>query len=210
MKPPLPPAWRPVFHVRRGVPYHVENSVTGLNRAAAAGFPSIDLDWQLTMPDPSCPACPPASCVGHAVNTHWLRPLLKDGFTDPKHQLRLRSRVDRMTLAEASRLVTRQGHRIHTAPRMFREAVERDLRVLAELKHGRYAEPAVMASFAQAVERAGAHVRILKLSSTDRPLATLKAAKAAGFATVCSARSEIPRDWYPFIDYRRGPIRFWR
>jgi hypothetical protein len=203
-------AWTPVFHVAKGIPYHVENSIRGLNRAAAGGYDSIDLDWQLTEPDPRCPHCEPGTCVGHPVNTHWLRPLVQDRFRDPRHLIGRYRRVDRMTIAEALRLNTPDGYQIHTDRRMFREAAERGLRVIAEVKHPGYANPEVMRRFSAAAEETGCRMRVMKLSDGAKPLATMKAAKAVGRQTIMIARGPIPADWRPWIDFQRGPERYWR
>lgn len=208
----LGPSWTPLFHVAKGVPYHVENSIHGLNRAATGGYDSIDLDWQLTKPDPSCRHCHALglACVGHRVNTHWPRPLLQDGFRDPAGQLGRLARVDRHTLDEVLRLVAGKGYRIHEDFVMFREAAERDLKVAAEVKHPRYAELEVMRRFSEAAHLADCPMRVMKLSDGRRPLATLKAARAVGRQTILIARGPIPDSWRPFVDFQRGPARFWR
>lgn len=209
----LGPRWLPMFHVRDGVPYHVENSISGgLNRAAAGGYDSIDLDWQLTMPDPFCPYCEGRgwACIGHPVNTHWLRPRLKDGFRDPEGQIGRFRRVDRMTLAEALRLTAGPGYRMHMAPVMFREAAQRDLKVAAEVKHPGYSDHEVMRRFVTDARDNGCRMRVMKLSDGAKPLATLRAAKAADAQTIVIARGPIPDAWRPYIDFQRGPARYWR
>jgi hypothetical protein len=209
----LGPRWLPMFHIPKGTPYHVENSITGgLNRAAAGGYDSIDLDWQLTMPDPSCDYCAALRrpCIGHPVNTHWLRPLLRDGFRDPEHELGRFHRVDRMTLPQALRLVAGPGYRIHLPQVMFREAAERDLKVAAEVKHPRYSDHEVMRRFVDVARDNGCAMRIMKLSDGAKPLATLRAAKAVDAQTIVIARGPIPDSWRPYVDFQRGPARYWR
>lgn len=209
----LGPAWLPLFHVPRGTPYHVGNSIAGgLNAAAAGGYDAVDLDWQLSKPDPKCPQCRPLGrvCLGHPLNTHWRRALLRDGFRDPEHEIGRFARVDRLTLAENLRLVTRDGYRMHTAGRMFREAAARDLRVAAEVKHPGYADHEVMRRFSDSAARAGCRMRVMKLSDGPKPLATLRAAKAVGRQTILIARGPIPDAWRPFVDFQRGPARYWR
>lgn len=202
-------AWLPIYH---GTIYHEENSIAGgLNRAAAGDFPSIDLDWQITKRDPECPHCQQLRrmCLGHPINTHWPLPLLRDGFRDPKRQIGLFRRIDDMTLDQALRLDA-GGYSMHTDTRMFREAAERDLKVAAEVKHPRYAEVPVMERLWSAKEATGARVRVMKLSDGPRPLGTLKAAKFVGAETIMIARGPIPDAWRPYIDYERGPARYWR
>jgi hypothetical protein len=203
-------AWLPIFHVEKGIPYHVENSIHGLNLAATGGYDAWDGDWQVTMPDDTCPYCKRGRCVGHPINTHWRRPLLLDGFTDPDGQIGLRHSVDRMTLDQAARLITRDGYKMHDAVRMFHAAMTRQLKVAAEVKHPRYAEVPVMERLWAAKEATGARVRVMKLSDGPKPLGTLKAAKAVGAETIMIARGPIPDEWRPWIDYQRGPARFWR
>lgn len=204
-------AWTPLFHVPHGTPYHVENSIDGLNRAATGGYDSIDLDWQLTRPDTACRHCRQAGvvCIGHPVNTHWPRPLLRDGFRDPRRQLGRLHRIDRMTLDQALRLITRDGHTMHTDARMFNEAADRALKVAAEVKHPGYADHEVMRRFVVAAQRASCRMRIMKLSDGAKPLATLRSAKAAGAQTIVIARGPIPASWRPLVDFQRGPARFW-
>lgn len=206
-------AWLPLFHVPHGVPYHVENSIAGgLNRAAAGGYPAIDLDWQLTKPDPACRHCRQAGrvCLGHPVNTHWPRPLLRDQFRDPEGELGRFARIDRHTLDEALRLVAPGGYRMHTDERMFREAADRDLRVAAEVKHPRFADGEVMRRFVAEAHAAWCKMRVMKLSDGLKPLETMRAAKAAGAETIMIARGPIPTSWRPYVDYQRGPARYWR
>lgn len=202
-------AWLPIYH---GTIYHEENSIAGgLNRAAAGDFPSIDLDWQMTKRDPECPHCRQLRrmCLGHPINTHWPLPLLRDGFRDPKHQIGLFRRIDDMTLDQALRLDA-GGYSMHTDTRMFREAAERDLKVAAEVKHPRFAHQTVMDRFVAAAEAESCTMRVMKLSDGSRPLDTIKAAKRAGARTIVIARAHIPDSWRPFIDYQRGPARYWR
>lgn len=204
--------WLPLLHVEAPTPKHVENSIGGANLAVERGYPGIDWDWQLTKPDPRCRHCHAAGvvCVGHRICTHWLRPCLRDGFHDPAHQLGRFARVDRHTLDEVSRLITRDGHRIHEDTRMFAVAAARDLKVAAEVKHPGYSDVEVMRRFSDAATDAGCNMRVMKLSDGAAPLATLRAAKAVGRETIMIARGPIPDSWRPFIDYRRGPARYWR
>jgi hypothetical protein len=199
--------------VRKGVPYHVENSIAGgLNRAAAGHFPSIDLDWQMTRPEgPHCRYCPAdyPRCYGHPINTHWRRVLARDGFHDPLGHIGRRAVVDELTRAQALRLVAGHGYRMHTEHRMFTEAEERGLRVAAEVKHPAYALEPVMELMARAIAETGVTAAIMKLSDGAKPLATLKAAKAVDLRTILIARGPVPDAWRPFVDWERGPRRYW-
>lgn len=203
-------AWLPIFHVEKGVPYHVENSIHGLNLAATGGYDAWDGDWQVSIADPRCPYCKPGTCVGHPLNTHWRRALLLDGFLDPVGQLSRRTPVDHVTYDKAMTLHTRGGYKMHGAVRMFHEAAARMVKVAAEVKHPRYSQVRLMERMKSAQESTGAHVRIMKLSDGPKPLGTLKAAKAVGFQTIVIARDLIPDEWRPYIDFQRGPARYWR
>lgn len=92
---------RGIFHIRHGQPYHRENSLRGIARAARAGYKRIDLDLQMTKD-------------GTVVCTHWPRPLLRDGFRDPQHKISRFAKVSSLTWAEVQRLHTRDGYHIRS------------------------------------------------------------------------------------------------
>lgn len=112
-----------IYHVEAPTPKHVENSLRGIRYAARHGFDAIDLDMLITADDV-------------IVNTHWDRPMARDGFRDPRHKISRERRVRDLSWEKVSRLVA--GH----WPRRYRiQRIERQLRACA--RHGivAYLEP---------------------------------------------------------------------
>lgn len=104
-----------IGHVKAPTPKHVENSNRGDRRAKRAGKRSNDLDMQITKDN-------------RIVNTHWARPMMRDGFRDPYGQIKRGRMVRDMTWAEVSRLVA--GRR----PRRYRiRSIEDALKHCARL-----------------------------------------------------------------------------
>lgn len=81
-----------IFHVAWPILKHVENSASGDRRARRHGYPAIDLDMLITADN-------------RIVNTHWDRPLLKDGFRDRRGLIGRHARIRDLTWVEVSRLV---------------------------------------------------------------------------------------------------------
>lgn len=106
-----------IFHKKHGVPYHTENSLRGIRKAAKARkavrrvvrgrvvhrllprWNEIDIDVTMTKD-------------GVVVGNHWGRPLLKDGFIDPEHKISKQARVHELTWDQVKRLHTKDGYRI--------------------------------------------------------------------------------------------------
>lgn len=110
-----------IFHPRKGQPYHEVNSLRGIDRAVALGFDEIDLDMQMTKD-------------GHIVVCHWSRPLLRDGFRDPDGKIARTRQVRDMTLAEVSRLKTKDGYRIQTLNKCLARCAEAGIAARVEPK----------------------------------------------------------------------------
>lgn len=110
-----------VFHKAHRTPYHVENSIRGIRKAKRAGYAGIDLDLQITKD-------------GVIVNTHWPRPMMRDGFRDPKRKLRRWRTVGSMTWAEVSRLRAPGGYRINTLDRALAECARVGITAVVEPK----------------------------------------------------------------------------
>lgn len=204
----VPRRWRRFFHVRPGVPYHRENSVRGLNRAVELGFTAIDLD-----------AC--VTSDGVIVNTHWVRPMLRDGFRAPKGSgIRRWDRIDSLTWAQVSTLQTRDGYVIHSMGSMLAEAARRGLRVEVDAKgcpglesvklwlQLRKAAGIPHASRNPTTGRltspAAPGVQVKTISTLTGAGRRLRAAHMAGFTTIVLARGPVPEAWHPWIDYIRG------
>lgn len=81
-----------IFHVAHPTPKHVENSQRGDRRAKRHGYGGTDLDILITRDN-------------RIVNTHWDRPMLRDGFRDPWRMLSPGVKVREMTWRQVSRLV---------------------------------------------------------------------------------------------------------
>lgn len=104
-----------IFHVKYPRMKHEENSNRGDREAKRRGLRGTDLDMQITSD-------------GRIVNTHWARPMERDGFRDPYGSIRPTTPVSKMTWDEVSRL--RAGHR----PRRYRiRSIEQALRHCAKL-----------------------------------------------------------------------------
>lgn len=106
-----------IFHKKHGVPYHTENSLRGIRKAAAARkrvrrtvrgrsvfrrvprWNEIDIDVTMTSD-------------GVVVGNHWGRPLLKDGFIDPLGKISKQTRIHELTWDQVSRLHTKDGYKI--------------------------------------------------------------------------------------------------
>ncbi len=156
-----------VFHVRRGQKYHTENSLRGIRTAKRRGYTEIDLDMLITKDN-------------RIVGCHWRRPLLKDGFRDPKKKLGRNRTVATMTLLEVTRL------RAGRWPRTYRiQTIERLLRECARLGIGAVLEPKDDSRFAldwpwehisKVADDCGAHVRVYGFD-----LKNIQAAQRAGF-----------------------------
>lgn len=189
----VPRAWRRFLHPRHGEPYHEVNSRRGILRAFALGI-GIDLDLNMTLD-------------GVGVITHWLRPLLLDGFRAPKGSgIRRWARIDRLTWAQVQTLRTADGYRIRRVEDQLRFAAEVGVkRVELEPKRSRgLARPRLWRDIRRAAP-AGLLVVVKCISRNPRCHAILAAAKTAGFTTMVLARGRFtPAAWRDVADYVRG------
>lgn len=111
-----------MFHKDDRQSYAFENSPQGLRYAAAHNYTSIDLDTQVTKD-------------GVVVNTHWGRPMEKDGFFDPLGKLNKNLTVGEMTLDEVTRLRNRDGQsRIYPLSYMIELAGSNNINLSIEIK----------------------------------------------------------------------------
>lgn len=161
-----------IFHIKaRVAPKHVENSNRGDKRAKRAGKRGTDLDILITKD-------------GRIVNTHWPRPLLRDGFRDPRGQIGKHARVKDLTWTQVARL--RAGRR----PRLYHiRSIEAALLHCAKLGlvavlepkgDPRFNEAWVWEHIADVAQDVGCTVSVRALPENA---SALKAAKAAGFET---------------------------
>lgn len=86
-----------IFHLKWPHMKHEENSLRGIEKAARRRDDEIDIDLQMTKD-------------GVIVGCHWPRPMVRDGFHDPKHCLRRTRTVRSMTWEQVKRLRTRKGN----------------------------------------------------------------------------------------------------
>lgn len=119
-----------IYHVPDApakVPYAFENSPAGVRHAAKNGYAAIDIDLQVTKD-------------GVVVATHTQDPLRKDarwgGFTDPTGKLKVGSKkkISEMTWAEVSRLVHKDGYKIHKIEDIVAQAKKSGIALRFELK----------------------------------------------------------------------------
>ncbi len=111
-----------MFHKEDRQSYAFENSPQGLRYAAAHNYTSIDLDTQVTKD-------------GVVVNTHWGRPMEKDGFYDPLGKLNKNLSVGEMTLDQITRLKNRDGQsKIYPLSYMIKLAGINDINLSIEIK----------------------------------------------------------------------------
>lgn len=166
-----------MYHLKWPRWKHEENSVVGMDYAAAHGYDSIDLDMQI-------------DAQGVVWNTHWLRPMERDHFIDPEGKMPKGKRIDRMTTAEVQRLIARDnGHTFHMVPmaHRFKQATERGLKIAAEAKQNMDNNPhwtrAVFAQLRAESNAAHAKVVVSTLDSHAGWRELLNRARAEGFDT---------------------------
>lgn len=189
----VPAKWAGFLHL---TPYRKSNSIQGLETAARRGKDAIDLDWRVGID-------------GALHNTHWERPMMKDGFYDPLAQVPRRTPVEQMTRDQVRRLRTRDGYAINGPRVMLTKAAELGLRVEFEAKDSPgFADPAVWSRLRRIVDETGVEVQVKTISNNGDALTRLKRAKAAMFTTILLPRGSrrIPRSWQPFVDYVRGRV----
>lgn len=158
-----------VFHPKRGEKYHRVNSIRGIRKAKRLGYREIDIDMQITLD-------------GIIVGTHWPRPMMQDGFRDPKKRLAPMRTVASMTWAEVSRLVAGRWprrYRIQRIERLLAECARQGVGAVLEPKGDpRFRLDATWEHLAKVADDLGADVRVYALKKNA---ATLPVAKRHGF-----------------------------
>lgn len=133
------------FHVEYPVMKHVENSLRGTTWAHRHHYRTTDLDL---LPDEvlvkaalravsAGTTIPRSAIVGHIPNEHWVRPLRRDGFRDPKGVLHRDDKITAMVPEEWGRLKARS--RFHSVQRHTYQIlpIERQITLLPTLgEHG--------------------------------------------------------------------------
>lgn len=160
-----------IFHVSYPTPKHVENSSRGDRRAKRLGKRGNDLDLLITKD-------------GWVINTHWPRPLLKDGFRDPKKRIGKRARVADLTWAQVSRLRAGRWPRryhIRTVEAALRHCASLGLVAVLEPKGDpRFKSDALWQHIAKVAEEVGCAVSVRALPENAD---ALPYAHRAGFET---------------------------
>lgn len=191
-------------HPRKGQPYHEVNSIRGIEAARKAGLRWIDLDSQVCWRDST-------RSIRISVNTHWPRPVAKDGFYDPKRVVDRTTLIHSLTWEQVARLRTREGrYTIRPTIAQYRYAARRRVNVLDEKKaHEDFTDVELhRREHAVVVElrKRYPHFRVIVAVLSTSPLAgeILEAAKGAGRETCLLAHSDYPKSWEQFTDYKRG------
>jgi glycerophosphoryl diester phosphodiesterase len=184
-----------IFHVAKGTPYHVENSLRGVALAKRLGFEGIDLDVN-------------ASSDDVVFATHWGRPMSRDGFRDPANELPRTTDMHRMTSAEIGRLRTADGFRIRRVSTLIKGARRLGLSIEVEAKPSPpLYEKRAWHNLADELDGKvdGVLVKVL-LDLGPNPQNRLKAAHAAGFRTcaIVHGGHGLKREWAPFVDTYRA------
>lgn len=190
-----------VGHPKKGQPYHEVNCPRGVEHFADLGYPWVDLDGN-----------PFKSLYRKYVtgNTHWFRPLLRDGFRDPLDEIGKPRTTASILVDEMRRLVTPGGHRIFQMTYMFRVAADARINVLEELKYHRAFESVELHRHEQwhveQLQQTRPHFQVIVaiLSTHPRAVFVAKAAKKAGRETCLLAHSDYPAPWREHFDYVRG------
>lgn len=125
-----------IYHLdARDAPKHKENSLRAVRLVhESPKWNALDIDTLITKADPKCPICPPRKCKGHLMACHWDRPMERDGFHDPHHELRHDTRLRDMTVREARRLVAPGGYHIPFLSTMISHCARLDVIPVVEPK----------------------------------------------------------------------------
>lgn len=193
---PVPQEWRSFAHL---MPYALNNSVRGLERAHRLGHRAIDLDFTITRD-------------GHLVNCHFRHPVLH-GYVDPLGRIGRHTPMDELTLADVRRLrFPRGGHRIQTVETMFREAARLGLRVEFEAKNSpRFDRVETFRRVRELADKYDLSVQVKRASFHPRTPQVLAAAHEAGLVTIVLPRNKrrLKRaDYWAVTDYVRGSVRW--
>lgn len=157
-----------IYHVRRGVPYHRGNSIRGIRRARRHGYPAIDLDLCITRD-------------GVIIGCHWPRPLLHDGFRDPRRLVAKTANVADLRWVAVARLVAGRivRYRIQRIERLLQECARVGIIAVLEPKGDpRFDKRETWDRVADIADDLGATVQVRALPQNA---SALPAARAAGF-----------------------------
>lgn len=157
-----------IFHVGRKEKYHRGNSIRGIRRAHRRGYPAIDLDILMTL-------------CGVIIGCHWPRPLLRDGFRDPKRRVSKTADVADLRWVVVRRLVAGwvTRYRIQRIETLLAECARVGIIAVLEPKGDpRFDHRATWDYIAKVADDKGADVKVRALPQNA---SALPAARAAGF-----------------------------
>src|SRR4051812_28157072 len=186
---------RRVFHVHHGTPYHVEDSVRGVQAAVEGGFTWIDLDCHVTSDDV-------------LVITHWPRPMEHDGFVDPQGKIRPGAEIEHLTWGQVRRLRTMdtKPYRISRADVLVSYTLAHGIKVELELKSSAITTTHLSDLRAGLDNPDAVQIKTL-VSLPPAPWERLQRAHDAGYATILLIHSRgvrVPDAFEPTIDFFRG------
>lgn len=209
---PIPRRWAGFLHPKKGKPYHRVNSRRGVRRAYRRWMRQHSKEWRRRHPQegPAIDLDLHVTLDGVPICTHWPRPMRKDQFRGPngdrRHQWR---RVWTLPWSEVRQWRAPGGYRIWRYTQLMREAARLGVRVEIEAKPSpQLAHPAVWRRLARVRDETGLDCQVKVLSTNPHAKQILRQAKRHGFITIILPRGPIPRDWAPYIDRRRGPVRW--
>lgn len=181
----VPP--RHVFHVQKGQPYHLEDSLRGIRLAVARLFKWIDLDCHKT-------------ADGVLIITHWPAPS-HEGFADPAGKVIVRGKQwSDLTWAEVEVLRTKDGYRVQRADVAVPYALSKGIQVELELK-----TTAILAADLVYLRNRLKDPTKVQVKALPQFYTALKGAHAAGFVTILLARGKrFPKSAQAWLTYRRG------
>lgn len=182
--------------------YRASNSYRGIYSAKKEGYKAIDLDFHISKENT-------AQC------THWVfvskEGFLRDGTTPHSATASIHNLSDE----SIRRLKTKDGYVIRRADEMFKKAAEYGLLVEFEAKECAKFEVhkggfTNFRKLKKQADDAGVQIIVKTLSNLPGARERLIAAHRAGFKTMILPRGtrRIPKSWWPYIDYVRGPV-YW-
>lgn len=185
---------RSVFHVHKGQPYHLEDSLRGIRLAVARLFKWIDLDCHVT-------------ADGVLIITHWDNPR-HEKFADPAGKVDVRGKkFEDLTWAEVRVLRSPDGYRIQRADVAVPYALSKGLKVELEAK-----TTAINAAELVYLRNHLSDRRKVQVKAFPKFLPALEAAHKAGFVTIAlthAGQESVPASAKSWLTYFRGRKPRW-
>ena len=160
-----------IYHVEAPTPKHRENSVRGIRYAKRHGYDGIDLDMLITRDDV-------------IVGCHWPKPMIHDGFRDPRHRIDRDVPVKYLSWEQVSRLVAgRWPRRYHISriERLLRVCADEGIIAVLEPKgDDRFLLDWPWEEIRRVADAVGAHVRVRSLRDRGEGRERIEAAERVG------------------------------